>query len=171
MNTELFKKIDTSKLYPPLLIKLEQLIENCSKRGVDYYAVSGFRDWEEQDKLYAQGRNKKGKVIDKSQVVTNAKGGESNHNYSVAADWCADSDKTRYGLQPNWNTESYRILAEEAQHLGLEAGFFWKFKDAPHIQLNLAKNGLSFQDLRNAYTTDSGGMSAVWALLDKYSWG
>ncbi len=167
--SEYFKRIDTSKLYPVLAIKLEKLVENCLARGMPYYAISGFRSWTEQDALYAQGRDKNGRVTDKSKVVTNAKGGQSNHNYSCAADFCADADKLRAGLQPSWNKESYKILAEEAAKLGLEAGLYWTFVDAPHIQLNLAKNGLSFDKLKAEYLKNK-DMADVWKLLDQYQW-
>jgi hypothetical protein len=53
--------------------------------------VQGVRTFAEQDALYAQGRTRKGLR------VTNAKGGQSYHNYGLAAD-CAlltiISDKT-----------------------------------------------------------------------------
>ncbi len=166
---EYFKRIDTSKLYPALLLKLEKLVEACLARGVAYYAISGFRSWPEQDALYAQGRDKAGKVIDKSKVVTNAKGGQSNHNYTCATDFCADADMKRAGLQPDWNKASYKVLAEEAEKLGLEAGYFWKFTDCPHIQLNLTKNGLSFDKLKAIYLKNK-DMADVWKELDKYVW-
>lgn len=169
MISELFKRIDTSQLYPTFYLKLEQLAEACLARGVQYYAISGYRSWEEQDKLYAKGRDKKGKIVKKDEVVTNAKGGQSNHNFSVAVDWCRDADMERSGLQPNWDKESYEILAEEAQKLGLDAGHFWKFSDSPHIQLNLARNGLSFKDLKEAYLKNE-DIKDVWAFLDKYQW-
>jgi peptidoglycan L-alanyl-D-glutamate endopeptidase CwlK len=169
MYAEYFKRIDTSKIYPQLMIKLEKLIENCLKRGVAYYAISGFRSWEEQDALYAQGRDKAGKVVDKSKVVTNAKGGQSNHNYTCAVDFCKDGDMKRDGLQPSWDLAGYKVLAEEAEKLGLEAGLHWKFVDAPHIQLNLGKHGLDFPALRAEYLKNK-SMADVWALLDKQSW-
>jgi len=44
--------------------------------------VSGYRSFEEQDKLYAQGRTERGNI------VTNAKGGESMHNFGASIDYC-----------------------------------------------------------------------------------
>lgn len=166
---ELFERIDTSLLYPQFYLKLELLAEACLARGVQYYFISGFRSWEEQDKLYMQGRGKKGTIIDKSKVVTNAKGGESNHNFSVAADLCRDADMQRSGLQPSWNKEDYKILAEEAQKLGLDPGYYWKFVDAPHVQLNLARNGLTFKDLKAEYLKRR-NMHDVWIFLDQFKW-
>lgn len=49
--------------------------------GCDYVAISGNRTWAEQDALYAQGRTKPGAI------VTNAKGGYSNHNFGIALDF------------------------------------------------------------------------------------
>lgn len=170
MYSEYFKRIDKTKLYPAFALKLEQLIENCLKRGVSYWVISGLRTWVEQDALYAQGRDKTGKVIDKTKIVTNAKGGQSNHNFSVAVDFCNDKDgNLEDGLQPNWDNTAYQILAEEAEKLGLEAGLHWKFTDADHIQLNLTKHGLSFDMLRTEYLKNK-DMADVWKLLDKQSW-
>lgn len=157
-----FKRINTADLYQPFYQKLQQLVANCSALGVDYYAGSGFRSWDDQDKLYAQGRTTPGKI------VTKAKGGQSNHNYGVAVDFIKDADLTTPGLQPTWKVEDYKLLADEAKKLGLEPGFYWNFQDPPHIQLNLGSVGLSFADLRQEYS--NGGMPAVFQKLDQYSW-
>lgn len=158
-----FKRISPVALYQPFLAKCELLVAACEKRGARYYATSGLRSWDEQAALYAQGRTKPGKV------VTNAKPGQSFHNFAVAIDFCRDADMTRDGLQPEWSLESYRILAEEAKKLGLEAAFFWKtFKEGPHVQLPLERHGITKERLAALYM--SGGMKAVFALLDKYNW-
>lgn len=159
---QFFRRIDTSKIYPKLQRKLDQLVVNCSARGLDYWAISGYRSPEEQDGLYAQGRTKPGNI------VTKAKGGQSAHNFGVAVDFCADKDMERAGLQPDWNAASYAILAEEAKKLGLEAGFYWKFKDCPHVQLPLGKHGIKMSHLYAKYK--AGGIAAVWAYLDGFSW-
>ena len=163
-----FQRINTSELYQPFYDKLVILVDNCKARGVEYWCISGFRSWPEQDALFSKGRDAKGNVIDKGLVVTNARGGQSNHNYTVAADFCMDKDVLRAGLQPDWNVKSYEVLAEEAEKLGLEAGLRWKFVDAPHIQLPLSKHGLSFKDLKAAYL--KGAVPEVHALLNKYAW-
>ncbi|NDG27954.1 MAG: hypothetical protein EB120_12380 [Proteobacteria bacterium] len=159
----LLKRINLTVLYPRFAELVEQLVANCRARGADYYAISGERTWEEQAKIWAQGRSTPGPIVTKSQP------GTSPHNYAIAVDFCHDKDKQREGLQPDWNLESYRILGEEAQKLGLESGFWWtKFVDAPHVQLPLSKVGLRIADLRAAY--NAGGKSAVFRLLNKYNW-
>jgi len=168
MSMDHFSKIDFSKIYPPFLEKAEILIDNCYKAGSEYWIISGYRSVDEQNKLYAQGRNAIGKVIDPKLVVTNARGGSSFHQYGVALDACSDKDMTRAGLQPDWNEASYKVLAEEAKKLGLEPGFYWKFKDSPHFQLDFTLKGIPVSKLYEKY--QKGGIPAVWAFLDQWAW-
>lgn len=162
--SDLLKRIDLSQLYPPLRAKIEQLVKNCHDKGVDYWAICGLRSVAEQDALYAQGRSKPGKI------VTKAKGGQSYHNFGLAVDFCKDKDINRAGLQPDWDVEGYRILAEEAAKLGLEAGYYWKgMQDPPHIQVPLAsifgkKDSFVLAEFRSKYS--AGGNSAVWEMVD-----
>lgn len=155
-------RVDIRALYPPFWKKIDQLLKNCAARGVQYFATAGIRTYEEQNKLYAQGRTVPGKV------VTQAKGGESYHNFGIAVDFTHDQNVNVRGLQPDWVVANYRVLAEEAQKLGLEPGFFWKFQDAPHVQLNISKVGLDLHRLRDAYA--SAGTIGVFHLLDQYQW-
>src|SRR5205814_6706568 len=53
--------------------------------------VQGLRTIDEQNALYAQGRTKDG------QIVTNAKGGSSYHNYGLAFDFAVMYDKDNNG--------------------------------------------------------------------------
>lgn len=162
MATDYFKRISSAALYPVFAAKLHKLVEACRARGVDYWAISGERTHEEQNALYAQGRTKPGNI------VTNAKGGQSMHNFAIACDFAKDKDTTRDGLQPDYSDPAYEVLGEEAAKLGLEWGGKWKFKDLPHIQLPIGKVGLKLFDLQQAYA--KGGKAAVFALLDKYNW-
>lgn len=167
------KAFKASEIYPPFLAKLEQLVAACKARGAEYWATSGYRSWEEQNKLYALGRTAKNVDTTSSNPmggrVTNAKGGQSNHNYSIATDFALDKDTERAGLQPDWNLEAYRVLAEEAKKLGLEAGFYWtKIKDGPHVQLPLSKQGITLAQMAAWYK--HGGIPEIWANLDKYNW-
>jgi peptidoglycan L-alanyl-D-glutamate endopeptidase CwlK len=126
------QRVDSQFIYRPLWEASLILLDACEKRGARYYMISGYRSIPEQNGLYAQGRTKPGAI------VTNARGGQSYHNQGLALDFCRDKDRTRAGLQPAWDTEEYRILAEEAQKIKtLESGFFWRFQDAPHVQWRL----------------------------------
>jgi len=160
---DLLKRIDMSILYPPFAKKLKKTVEDCRKVGSDYFVISGLRTWPEQQKLYAQGRTKPGVK------VTNAKKGESAHNYGVAGDGCKDRDMERKGLQPGWNLEEYECWAKSAEANGLESGMSWStFKEGPHVQLPLKKHDLHWNELIPLY--QSGGMKAVWEEFDKHDW-
>jgi peptidoglycan LD-endopeptidase CwlK len=155
-------RINAADIYPPLMALALKLLENCEARGVRYYVISGLRTHAEQDALYAQGRSTPGKI------VTKARGGESFHNFGLALDFCRDANMTRAGLQPDWDKGSYHVLAEEAAKLGLEPGLYWKFVDAPHVQLKISAHGLSLRTLQTHYAT--GGLKGVWKHLDTLTW-
>lgn len=64
-------------LHPDLIPLCEQFLDDCSDAGVNALITCTYRSDEEQNALYAQGRTSKGKI------VTNAKGGQSDHNYTI----------------------------------------------------------------------------------------
>ena len=113
----------------------------------DVKLISGHRTWKEQDALYAQGRTKKGPK------VTNAKGGQSNHNFGIAGDIgifrrgdylddnAAKADKA-------FCERIYRHLAKKASEFGLEAGYNWNSPDPPHFEVS---TGLSLAQKRARY--------------------
>lgn len=155
-----FKRIDTSKLSPRFYNKCEQLIVNCLARGVEYYAISGIRDNDEQQKLWEIGRSLQGdKWTVVGKTVTNARPYTSFHNYGMAVDFCADKDISRDGLQPDWNLDSYKVLQEEAHKLGLISGLdFQSFPEGPHVQLPFAAGATG--DFKRILLNE--GMDAVW---------
>lgn len=73
-----------------------------------------YRDAEYQDELYASGRTKPGKV------VTNARGGESIHQYRCAWDLAIELDG-----KLTWDKTYYRMLGEIGKRLGLTWGGDW----------------------------------------------
>src|SRR6266568_3689055 len=56
------------------------LVTKATGTGITIKVISGTRTYPEQDALYEQGRSKPGKI------VTNARGGHSNHNFGIAFD-------------------------------------------------------------------------------------
>lgn len=166
-------KVNKYALYPPFLAKLEELIVNCDKRGAHFWLTSGYRNEDEQNALYALGRTVKNpdgvsKEKPMGNIVTNAKALQSNHNFTIAADFTFDLRPDVKGLQPSWKEEHYKILAEEARKLGLEAGADWKtFPDRPHIQLPISKNKITFDMLRDWIKVS---VANLWKELDKFTW-
>lgn len=117
-----------SGLHPVVKQAAERLIERSFARGVPILITQGLRTIAEQEALYAQGRTKPGKI------VTNARGGHSNHNFGVAIDFCL--------LQPDGKSVSWNVgtdwmaVVRIAKELGFEWGGDWKsFKDYPHLEM------------------------------------
>jgi peptidoglycan L-alanyl-D-glutamate endopeptidase CwlK len=136
-----------TKLYPNLQAKVQVLIENAHKKGLDVWIVQGMRTIEQQNELYEQGRTK-GK---KGKTVTNAKGGESYHNYGLAV------DVVFHGSEPYGESHNWKALGEAGKEAGLEWGGGWKsFPDRPHFQIS----GLKLSQLKSWYA--DGGMENVW---------
>lgn len=121
-------------LKPIVLRKMNEFTTECQKQGCKLLITQGLRTIEEQDTLYAQGRSKPGAII------TNAKGGESMHNYGCAFDIAFAANK---GITYNGNWDK---IAGIAKNIGLEAGYYWtKFKDAPHFQYTAGYSLKDFQ--------------------------
>ena len=117
-------KIQT--LHPSLRAKASQFVNAVEKRlGKRIKITDGLRTFAEQNKLYAQGRTTAGKK------VTNAKGGQSYHNYGLAFD-CYFTKNGSVDFSKPISPE----VAKIGQEFGLEWGGNWKsLKDFPHFQL------------------------------------
>ena len=113
----------------------------------DVKLISGHRTWKEQDALYAQGRTKPGRK------VTNARGGQSNHNFGIAGDLgifrrgdYLDDNAAR--ADAAFCDRIYRHLAKKAEAFGLEAGYNWRTSDPPHFEV---ATGLTLAQKRAKY--------------------
>lgn len=126
--------------------------------GYDYIAISGHRSWEKQDELYAQPHDGKdndgdGRIDEADEKVTNAQGGESDHNLGIAVDFgvfCGnfymDGGEAKHAATAN---RVHEACAVHARALGLEWGGDWKvFKDYPHYGI---PTGLTTAQKRNVY--------------------
>lgn len=94
--------------------------------GLTVKIICGTRDFEEQQRLYNQGRTTHGAR------VTNAKPGSSFHNYGAAFDICLFDSKGA----PRWEDSLYKEFFSAAW---IPAGCFWggnfkSFKDYPHVE-------------------------------------
>lgn len=101
------------------------LIQKSSEMGINIKIISGLRTYEEQDALYAQGRTTPGNI------VTNARGGHSNHNFGIAFD-VGVFEGNKYLPE----STKYKVVGALGMDLGLEWGGNWKsIVDQPHFQL------------------------------------
>lgn len=127
-------------LLPTLLQKSTNLVDRMAELGKPIRVTEGYRSVERQNALYAQGRTTPG------QVVTNAKGGQSLHNYGVAFDVVFLAG---YNVPESW----WQELGAEGEKLGLEWGGRWvKFVDRPHFQLLLGYTLADFQNNKVDYS-------------------
>lgn len=173
---ELTKREDLSRLYRPFRDRYLEVLVNCHELGADYYFLKGggYRDpMGEQLALWAKGRKQiedgSWIVIDEKLIVTKAPPWSSDHNYGIGADSSRDKDLERAGLQPGWAMPDYRILAEEAKRVGLNALYYsTSFPEGPHVGLPIKKYGITHRTLHVLH--ERGGMPAVWDFLDGYSW-
>lgn len=113
-------------------------IAACEAEGIDLLVTSTYRDEEAQEALYAQGRTSPGRK------VTNARAGQSFHNYRLAYDVVP----LRNG-KPVWGTtgadgELWARIGELGEAMGLEwAGRWTRFREYPHFQFT-GGNPLSY---------------------------
>lgn len=113
-----------------------EFINRCKAEGIDILITSTYRDSASQDALYAQGRTKPGKK------VTNARAGQSYHNWGVAFDFVP-----LVNGKAQWNDAAlFTRCGEIAESVGLEwAGRWTKFKEMAHCQYT---NGLTIKDFQ-----------------------
>jgi peptidoglycan L-alanyl-D-glutamate endopeptidase CwlK len=103
--------------------------------GVTIRITHALRTVAEQNALFAIGRTKPGRK------VTNARGGDSFHNYGLALDFCLIvNGKASFTVDANW----LKVI-ETFERYGWESGHHWKFTDSPHVQKTF---GLSIADLK-----------------------
>ncbi|RKC35145.1 Peptidoglycan L-alanyl-D-glutamate endopeptidase CwlK [Listeria monocytogenes] len=129
------RKLNVSGMNKSVADKTRNVIKKMSKQGIYLCVAQGYRSSAEQNALYAQGRTKPGAV------VTNAKGGQSNHNYGVAVDLCL---YTSDGKNVIWEstTSRWKTVVSAMKAEGFEWGGDWKsFKDYPHFELYDAAGG------------------------------
>lgn len=135
------------------LDQLNPLLQNlttelCAKFDVHFPGwtleiTQGRRSYEEQDALYAQGRETLDQVnalraavgwaaivASANVVVTNAKAGYSWHPFGLAVDVAPES---AVGIDWDGNDEHWDYIVETGESLGLKSGISWK--DEPHFQL------------------------------------
>ena len=115
------------ELHPKVAAAATAAKAECEAAGMPILITCTYRDGAEQEALYAQGRTKPGPK------VTNARAGQSMHQYRVALDLypMVNGKPDFSGKHPNW----FKIAAIFKKH-GFEWAYEWKrFKEMPHFQM------------------------------------
>ena len=133
-------------LHPTAQLKarvfLRDVTAQLGTNGLVFKIISGTRTYDEQNDLYAQGRTRSGKI------VTNARGGFSNHNFGVA--WDIGIFKNGQYIE---ESELYKSAGAIGKQHGLEWGGDWEtFTDGPHFQV---VPEASLADIRKAFEAGS----------------
>lgn len=128
------RKLDD--LLPAVATKARALLSAAKRDGIELLVTSTYRDAECQDALYAQGRTTPGKR------VTNAKGGQSWHQYRVAFDVVPlVAGKAIWDDRRIWQR-----IGALGESVGLEWAGRWKsFPESPHFQFT---GGLTMAQLK-----------------------
>lgn len=129
-----------SDLNPKVAAMCSEFINRCKAEGIDVIITSTYRDAESQNALYAQGRTTPGKKI------TNARAGQSYHNWRVAFDFVPIVNGKAV-----WNDDAlWQKCGEIGEGIGLEwAGRWVKFKETAHMQFT---GGLTLADFQAGKT-------------------
>jgi peptidoglycan L-alanyl-D-glutamate endopeptidase CwlK len=116
----------------------------AAKKGLEYKAICGLRSWEEQERLYAQGRTAPGKI------VTKARPGSSMHNFGLAIDMGVfragkylDDDEPR--TADTFHQEAAKLAAKHNLRWG---GHFSTIYDAPHFELDVPFTLAQMREMR-----------------------
>ena len=126
-----------SELQPVVQAAAAAAMADCKAAGLNVLVTCTGRTGAEQEALYAQGRTKPGPK------VTNARAGQSMHQYGVALDlYPMINGKPDFsGKAPEW----HEIAAIFKRH-GFEWAYEWKrFKEMPHFQMTKGKPLSYFQ--------------------------
>lgn len=119
-------------LLPKAQVAARKMMKAAQSMPFVVKLLSGTRSYAEQDRLFAQ-RPK----------VTNARGGQSNHNFGIAWDAGIFVDGHYYEGRNAKEDKAYADLARtvKAAVPDIEWGGDWRsFKDMPHYQLSTGKS-------------------------------
>ncbi|MBB6448464.1 peptidoglycan L-alanyl-D-glutamate endopeptidase CwlK [Geomicrobium halophilum] len=139
--------VEVDGLHPYVEEQKNTLIERADEIGITVVITEGYRSVERQDELYDQGRTTSG------DIVTNAEGGESYHNYGLAIDFAIENSEGRViwdieydgngSGEPDWFE-----VAAIGKELGFDWGGDWKGnRDYSHLQMDF---GLLIAELQEA---------------------
>ena len=151
-------KDDAFKIY-------DEIVAALSGSAICRFAYT-LRTFAEQDALYAQGRTKVGAR------VTNAKGGQSYHNYGLAIDIVLLVDKDKNGTfeTASWDMKTdfdgdrksdWMEIVAIFKRYGFEWGGDWKFNDAPHFQKTFGKSINELLTLHTNNKVDKNGFVLI----------
>lgn len=167
----------------PLVAKRARLLNAFARKqspAIVFRITQGLRTWEQQGALFDRGRSTPGlpcvhdgitRPVGTCQQhklgapVTNARPGQSWHNFGLAFDVAVATPQLSPIFVPDWNPAhpSWQLLIKLGGILGLDCGALWRsFPDDPHFELTgqLKMPGFPGEEVSDLY--HRGGLKAVW---------
>lgn len=153
METKSIDRINT--MHPKVRQKALDAYKEAVKAtpvGVHPFVDEGLRSFERSDALYAQGRTKPGNI------VTNAKGGSSLHNYGLALDFHLqvngkDVWPNNFRADKNW----MKVVEIFKKHGFTWGGDFRSIVDAPHFEMTFGYTTKQLLALKQSGKVDKEG--------------
>jgi peptidoglycan L-alanyl-D-glutamate endopeptidase CwlK len=116
--------------------------------GVHPYITEGMRSFRRSDELWAQGRTTPGNI------VTNAPGGQSYHNYGLAIDFVNQvNGLPKWVIDDNW----MKVVNAFKKYGFVWGGDFKSIKDNPHFEMTFGLNWRELMKRRNEGKVDKNG--------------
>ncbi len=166
-----------AQLHPKISSEVTPCMETLVAKGISIRVTQGLRSFSEQDAIYAKGRTtlsdiscvhvngprKPGTCPEHplGATVTNAKAGESYHNYGLALDFAllhkdgSVSWKMNEDSNHN-NTADWMEVIVAFGKAGFNSGLYWKHPDTPHLEKTF---GLSIQQCLDKYHNHQFGLA------------
>lgn len=125
-------------LHPKIRPLVVKAIEDAEKQlNITIRVTQGLRTFKEQDALFNQPKDGKdndgdGKIDEADEKVTNAKGGQSIHNYGLAFDIAVMSAD---GKNINWIYDTAKIAKIIKAHGFVWGGDWVSIVDKPHFEM------------------------------------
>jgi peptidoglycan LD-endopeptidase CwlK len=148
------------QVHPVLASRIQTFIDRMGLLGIPVLVAQGLRTWEEQSRLYEQGRTLPGPI------VTKARPGYSWHQFGLAVDLVPSAQEDE--RTPDWDDThpDWKMLLKVGRDFRLTEGALWRtMPDKPHFQpaeLTLTPA----EEIRELY--HKGGNAAVWAWFSDY---
>ena len=125
---------DIMDLHPDLQPLCREFLARTHAENIHTFLTCTYRSNKEQDIEYAKGRTALGNI------VTNAKAGQSKHNFTIDGEPASKAFDVAIRLDDgslDWNTvhSCWHRIGEIGKELGLVWGGNWKQRDMPHFEL------------------------------------
>jgi len=142
---------------PALADKVRAAAATLQANATYLLVVSGLRTATEQDALYAQGRTAPG------HIVTNAKAGQSMHNYGLAVDVVPYLSGETGALNWQASTEQFEAMVAAMKAQGLIWGGDWiSLKDYDHFQMSNVPVNPNSAMIGDYGVGDEAALQTIW---------